>query len=123
MTNEELTTMAVQHQDRLAAMTKWAESVDRRIDRLEEAQTTLNEVQITLTQVDSATIRIGEKLTDMTKTLQCINDDNKTRHEEMSKRVRLLEDAPAKKWDKAVWLVTSAFIGAAIGYFLKIPVK
>ncbi len=122
MTNEELTTMVIQHQDRISAFTSWAEQTDRRLANLEEGQSTLTHVQITLAKLGADTERIGEKLTDMKKTLDKIDDDNKTRHEELSMRVRSIEAAPAKKWDKAVWLVITAFIGAAIGYFLKIPI-
>lgn len=121
MTNEELATMALAHQDRLAAMAKWSESVDRRIGRLEEQQNTLTEVQVTLVKLDSATERIGEKVVDMKKSLDKISEDNKNRHDELSKRVRTMEDAPAQKWDKAVWLIITALIGAAVGYFLKAP--
>lgn len=121
MTNEELATIAMQHQDRIAAFTKWSESVDRRIGLLEASRDTLTKVQISLTQLDAATQRVGEIMNDMKKTLERIDDDNKKRYEELSRRVRALEDAPGKKWDKAVWIVASLLIGAAVSYFLKLP--
>lgn len=121
MTTEELRAMVINHQDRIAALTTWAESVDRRIAQLEESRDTLTKVQITLTQIESVTERTSEKITEMKKTLDRIDDDNKARHEELSRRVRALEDAPGKKWDKAVWLVITALIGAAIGLLLNLP--
>ena len=121
MTTEELRAMVINHQDRIAALTTWAESVDRRIAQLEESRDTLTKVQITLTQIGSVTERTSEKITEMKKTLDRIDDDNKARHEELSRRVRALEDAPGKKWDKAVWLVITALIGAAIGLLLNLP--
>lgn len=123
MTNDELTNAIMAHQDRIAAFTAWAEHTDRRLAMLEEAQSTLTKVQISLTKLGSDTERIGEKLTDMKNTLDRIDKDNKTRHEELSKRVRALEDAPGRKWDKAVWIVASLLIGAAVTYLLNLPVK
>lgn len=123
MTLEELENRSLEHQERLASLLSWADHTDRRLGLLEKSQSTLTDVQISLTKMDSATERIGEKLTDMKKTLDRIDEDAKTRHEELSRRVRALEDAPGKKWDKAVWLIISLVIGAAVGYFLQSPVK
>jgi chromosome segregation ATPase len=123
MTLEELETRLLENQERLAALLQWADHADRRLGLLEKAQDTLANVRISLTKLDSTTERIGEKLTDMKKTLDRIDDDAQTRHEELSRRVRALEDAPGKKWDKAVWLIISLVIGAVVGYFLQSPVK
>jgi chromosome segregation ATPase len=123
MTLEELETRLLENQERLAALLQWADHTDRRLGLLEKAQDTLANVRISLTKLDSTTERIGEKLTDMKKTLDRIDDAAKTRHEELSRRVRALEDAPGKKWDKAVWLIISLVIGAVVGYFLQSPVK
>lgn len=123
MTLEELENRSLEHQERLASLLSWADHADRRLGLLEKSQSALTDVQISLTKMDSATERIGEKLTDMKKTLDRIDEDAKTRHEELSRRVRALEDAPGKKWDKAVWLIISLVIGAAVGYFLQSPVK
>jgi len=123
MTLEELEIRSLEHQERLASLLQWADHTDRRLELLEKSQSTLTDVQISLTKMDSATERIGEKLTDMKKTLDRIDEDAKTRHEELSRRVRALEDAPGKKWDKAVWLIISLVIGAVVGYFLQSPIK
>lgn len=123
MTLEELETRLLENQERLVALLQWADHTDRRLGLLEKAQDTLANVRISLTKLDSTTERIGEKLTDMKKTLDRIDDDAKKRHEELSRRVRALEDAPGKKWDKAVWLIISLVIGAVVGYFLQSPVK
>lgn len=123
MTLEELETRLLENQERLAALLQWADHTDRRLGLLEKAQDMLANVRISLTKLDSTTERIGEKLTDMKKTLDRIDDDAKKRQEELSRRVRALEDAPGKKWDKAVWLIISLVIGAVVGYFLQSPVK
>lgn len=38
--------------------------------------------------------------------------------ENMSARLTKIEEEPAENWRKAVWLVITALISAAVGYFL-----
>ena len=48
-----------------------------------------------------------------------VNMDKMVREQEKtSARLTTLEQEPAENWHKAVWIVITALIGAAVGYFL-----
>ena len=48
-----------------------------------------------------------------------VNMDRMTREQEkISSRISAIEQEPADNWRKAVWIILTALIGAAVGYFL-----
>ncbi|MBR2765547.1 MAG: hypothetical protein IKE03_06160 [Blautia sp.] len=73
---------------------------NHRLDKLEGAIENLSKLTISV-----------EKL--------AVNMDRMVREQEKTaNRLTALEQEPADNWRKAVWVILTALIGAAIGYFL-----
>lgn len=73
---------------------------NHRLDKLEGAIENLSKLTIAV-----------EKL--------AVNMDRMTREQEkISSRISAIEQEPADNWRKAVWIILTALIGAAVGYFL-----
>ena len=63
-----------------------------------------------------------ENLADLTSSVKLLAANMEAMAKEQAKigqRLDDLEDEPADKWKKAVWIVITALIAAAVGYFLK----
>jgi len=52
----------------------------------------------------------------MKLSLEAINSENKTQHTELSARVKKIEDQPGEKWNKATWVIITAFLMAAAAF-------
>lgn len=73
---------------------------NHRLDKLESAIENLSKLTVAV-----------EKL--------AVNMDRMTREQEkISSRISAIEQEPADNWRKAVWVILTALIGAAIGYLL-----
>lgn len=110
--------IAIENQRNLSKFDEWAESIDKRVTALETASNLLVQVQISLKEFTMSSNFFREKLDDMKKSLADISNENKKQHEELNNRVKLLENQPAEKWNKFVWLAFSAIAGAGITYVL-----
>ena len=63
-----------------------------------------------------------ENLADLTSSVKLLAANMEAMAKEQAKigqRLDTLEAEPADKWKKAVWIVVTALIAAAVGYFLK----
>ena len=63
-----------------------------------------------------------ENLADLTSSVKLLASNMDRMAKEQAKigeRLDNLEAEPADKWKKAVWIVVTALIAAAVGYFLK----
>lgn len=58
------------------------------------------------------------KLTISVEKLAVSIDRMTAEQKEVSSRLSALEQEPAENWKKAVWIVITALIGGAVGYFL-----
>lgn len=65
-----------------------------------------------------ATVENIAKLTIAVEKLAVSMDKMAKEQEKMTTRISKLEAEPGENWHKAVWIVLTALIGAAIGYFL-----
>ena len=63
-----------------------------------------------------------ENLADLTSSVKLLAANMEAMAKEQAtigQRLDTLEAEPADKWKKAVWIVVTALIAAAVGYFLK----
>lgn len=58
------------------------------------------------------------KLTIAVEKLAVSMDKMAKEQEKMTTRISKLEAEPGENWHKAVWIILTALIGAAVGYFL-----
>lgn len=65
-----------------------------------------------------ATVENIAKLTIAVEKLAVSMDKMAKEQEKMTTRISKLEAEPGENWHKAVWIVLTALIGAAVGYFL-----
>jgi len=65
-----------------------------------------------------ATVENIAKLTIAVEKLAISMDKMAKEQEKMTTRISKLEAEPGENWHKAVWIVLTALIGAAVGYFL-----
>lgn len=65
-----------------------------------------------------ATVENIAKLTIAVEKLAVSMDKMAKEQEKMTGRIAKLEAEPGENWHKAVWIVLTALIGAAVGYFL-----
>lgn len=65
-----------------------------------------------------ATVENIAKLTIAVEKLAVSMDKMAKEQEKMSNRISKIEQEPADNWRKAVWIVLTALIGAAVSYFL-----
>lgn len=70
-----------------------------------------------LTQLESD-VKDNRKLTASVEILAKSVERIAKEQEKMSARLTKIEEEPAENWKKAVWLVVTALISAAVGYFM-----
>lgn len=116
MTLEQIRDLVLQHQKTIATLDEWAEAMERRMSVIEKHSDLLTKVQITLERINASNNFFAEKLNDMKLSLEAINSENKIQHTELSTRVRKIEDQPGEKWNKATWVIITAFLMAAAAF-------
>lgn len=116
MTLEQIRDLVLQHQKTIATLDEWAEAMERRMSTIEKHSDLLTKVQITLERINASNNFFAEKLNDMKLSLEAINSENKIQHIELSTRVRKIEDQPGEKWNKATWVIITAFLMAAVAF-------
>lgn len=116
MTLEQIRDLVLQHQKTIAALDEWAEAMERRMSAIEKHSDLLTKVQITLERINASNNFFAEKLNDMKLSLEAINSENKAQHAELSARVKKIEDQPGEKWNKATWVIITAFLMAAAAF-------
>lgn len=116
MTLEQIRDLVLQHQKTIATLDEWAEAMERRMSTIEKHSDLLTKVQITLERINASNNFFAEKLNDMKLSLEAINSENKIQHTELSTRVRKIEDQPGEKWNKAIWVIITAFLMAAAAF-------
>lgn len=70
-----------------------------------------------LTQLETD-VKDNRKLTTSVEILAKSVERIAKEQEQISARLTRIEEEPAENWKKAVWLVVTALISAAVGYFI-----
>ena len=71
-----------------------------------------------LTQLETD-VKDNRKLTTSVEILAKSVERIAKEQEQISARLTRIEEEPAENWKKAVWLVVTALISAAVGYFIR----
>lgn len=87
------------------------EAVISRIDAEDSRQNhRIDKLEVTVENIAKLTIAVEKLAVSMDKMAK--------EQEKMTTRISKLEAEPGENWHKAVWIILTALIGAAVGYFL-----
>ena len=103
---------------RLATLDEWADNIERRVSALEKSRDILTDVQITLKELSMQSKYFGEKLDELKQALEKISTENQRQHDELTKRIGKIEQAPAGKWENVKTVSIVAVVTSLVTFLI-----
>ena len=94
------------------------DGITQRVTMLERTNSALDGMLVALERLSMESKYLGEKLDDLKKAIDRNNEENKKQHEELGKRIGVIEEKPGKKWENIAWLVLSVIVTGAVTFIL-----
>jgi uncharacterized protein YhaN len=114
----EIRDIALANRKSIDKIDNWASDIERRVNNLEQANSILVEVQMSLERLNMSNKFVGEKLDALQKAVEKISDDNQKQHAELSHRIDSIEREPGASWDKAKWIVIASLLAGIASYIV-----
>ena len=103
---------------RLATLDEWALGIERRVSALEKSSDILTQVQISLKVLTVQNKYFGEKLDELKVALDKISTENQRQHDDLTNRIKDIEQAPAGKWENIKTVVITVVLTGIITFFM-----
>ena len=103
---------------RLATLEEWSSGIERRVSALEKSSDILTQVQISLKELTMQNKYFGEKLDELKVALDKISTENQRQHDDLTNRIKDIEQAPAGKWENIKTVIIVSVITAIIGFLM-----
>lgn len=103
---------------RLATLEEWSSGIERRVSALEKSSDILTQVQISLKELTVQNKYFGEKLDELKVALDKISTENQRQHDDMTNRIKNIEQAPAGKWENIKTVVITVVLTGIITFFM-----
>ena len=102
----------------IAELVGKTDGITQRVTMLEKTNTALDGMLVALERLSMESKYLGEKLDDLKKAIARNNEENKKQHEDLGKRIGVIEEKPGKKWEGATWIIITAILTSAITFIL-----
>ena len=103
---------------RLATLEEWSSGIERRVSALEKSSDILTQVQISLKELTVQNKYFGEKLDELKVALDKISTENQRQHDDLTNRIKDIEQAPAGKWENIKTVIIVSVITAIVGFLM-----
>lgn len=112
----EIRDMAQQNQRSITKLDEWAQATEKRVCELEKANNILTDIQVTLKELSVESRYFGKQLDELKIAIDRNNEENKTQHADLAKRIVDIESKPGTSWEKAKWVIITGILSAATAF-------
>ena len=103
---------------RLATLEEWSSGIERRVSALEKSSDILTQVQISLKELTMQNKFFGEKLDELKVALDKISTENQRQHDDLTNRIKDIEQAPAGKWENIKTVIITVAVTGVVTFLI-----